>query len=373
VRRVGDVERADLRVGGLGHHAQRRHRPLGQRGADGERVREVAEEALALGLVRQRRGDVLELVALGAQLVVGGRELLLLVLELGGLDLELGLLAVELVVALLQRVAHRVERAGELGDLVLAADRHARGEVSARQAVGGGRDPADRDRDPAADIGGEGEEERHDGREHDDADGHRAHGGAIGRRSAPVGAALLGGVETGELRVDAELAGGLGRPPAARADGVHERDGELVDVAADPGRHLLDQRLLCGVVPHERAEPLDLPREGGPGAAPRSEEAGVARQRVAARAGLEVEQLLLGAVGRRDHLRRVPSVAGGVAHVADRHQQRADREPDDQGQRRRQQHHARGQVPADVHSSASGPRTSRTFSRSWMGENGLVM
>ena len=85
LRRVGDVERADLRVGGLGHHAEGRHRPLRQRGADGERVGEVAEQALALGLAGERGGDVLELVALGAQLVVGGRELLLLVLELGGL------------------------------------------------------------------------------------------------------------------------------------------------------------------------------------------------------------------------------------------------------------------------------------------------
>ena len=80
---------------------------------------------------------MLELVALGAQLVVGGRELLLLVLELGGLDLELGLLAVELVAAVLQRVAHRVERAGELGDLVRprTGTRAARSPVARRSAA----------------------------------------------------------------------------------------------------------------------------------------------------------------------------------------------------------------------------------------------
>ena len=88
---------------------------------------------------RQRRRDVLELVALGAQLVVGVREPLLLVLELGRLDLELVVLAVELVAALLQGVGHRVERPREPGELVAAADLDAGRQVARREPVGGGR------------------------------------------------------------------------------------------------------------------------------------------------------------------------------------------------------------------------------------------
>ena len=198
----------------------------------------------------------------------------------------------------------------------------------------------------------------------------------VGGGDTAVGEALLGRVEPRELgaqRVDALLARGFGRRRAAGAHGVDERDRVLVEVAPDPGRDLLDERLLGGVVGDERAEPLGLAGQRVPRGTPRREELPAVGERVAAGAGLEIQELLLGKVRGGDDLRRVARHPRGLAHVADRHQQRADRQPDHERQHPGDEHHPRRQAGADVHKSASGPSTSRTFSRSWMGEKGFVM
>jgi hypothetical protein len=365
-----------VRVRDVGQRAERGLSALFELGEGGERVGEVVEHSLAVGLVGERRGDVLELVALGAQLVVRGRELLLLVLELDRLVLELGGLAVELVAVLLQRVAHRVERAGETRELVAPPDGDARAEVAGSEAIGRGGDPAHRRRDGAAEVRGEREHQRDARDEHDHADGHRARGRVVGGGAAGVGERLLGRVEAGELgadRVDAALALRGGRRVLPAADGVDERDRVLVDVAPDPGRDLLGERLLRRVVGDERGQALRPARERRARRPPRREEPLLAREGEAARAGLEVEQLLLREVRGREHLRRVARHPRRVAHVGDRDEHPADRQADDHRQRRPEHHHPCGEARADVHRSASGPSTSRTFSRSWMGEKGFVM
>src|SRR5207244_598832 len=62
---------------------------------------------------------------------------------------------------------------------------------------------------------------------------------------------------------------------------------------------------LNGVVADERLEPLRVRREGDEPAAPRLEEAVLSGEHEAAGPGLEVEDSLLEAVRRRQHLLRV--------------------------------------------------------------------
>jgi hypothetical protein len=222
----------------------------------------------------------------------------------------------------------------------------------------------------------EGEQQRDAGYEDDDPDRDRARGGVVGGLAAPVGDLLLGGVEARELRaqrVDAAHPLGRRRGVALGPHGVDERDRVLVDIAADRLRDLLDQRRLARVVADQRAQPLGLARQRRARRAPRREELVLAREGEAAGAGLEVEDELLRAVRGGDDLLGVASRARDAAHVADREEQRAEREPDHHRQRPPDQRHARGQARAHVHKSASGPSTSCTFSSSWIGEKGLVM
>ena len=96
-----------------------------------------------------------------------------------------------------------------------------------------------------------------------------------------------------------------------------ERAREVRDVrvarVGDPASALL----LSGVVRDERLEPLRARREGDEPAAPRLEEAVLSREREAANPGLEVEDGLLEAVRRPQHLLGVAREPRGAAKVDD--------------------------------------------------------
>jgi hypothetical protein len=305
------------------------------------RAREPGDElAVELGaplLVAQLGGGPRELVALRARLVAGLGQLLLALLELDRLHLELGVLRLELVAALRERPCHRVERCPGPSDLVAAALGDGDVELAAADTLRSGREPPDRQHDPARDEHGR-RREREDARaEPDDRDQQRAPRRVVGGGRALRRQGLLGRGQRGDPlleRLGPRAAFGGGREVAPGADAVlararDHRVGVVVDVGqrlvADPRRAARALRVRG----HERLEVERRVRERRARLAVGLQELVVAADQVAADARLDGEQPLLAEVGGGDHRLRAPGGDGGVVLVADRERQRGHGRRDD--------------------------------------------